>query len=533
MCDKAIDLEIINCDLTTNSLRAKWLDIKTKVLSLNMDVRLERIEQGAFSSDIFSDTHTITIQNSQIAKLDSVFHGLSSLTTLNFYGAQFLEITGNAFTELSNLQTLNLDSNSFPIRLENVTGSDLYSTITYVSVRHSEIRSLPSRCFAGVPRLRNINLQGSEISYIDPEAFDGASQELLDVYLNDNLLSTVDTGVFSQAILRRSLKINLENNPWNCDCSPGMKELQMLMTSPSTMYKFPGDVRCSEPVALADLNIRTADMECLPATTTISTISSTVYQKLSTPYVSTTERQISPSEITTKKEMQTPPYDTTVSAQTTNRDDSGENDGSSRSTLSTRPTRPPLLLCPIDDNGLLTAELTISIDNGHRFNLTEVEEGVVHVKIHPSFQHNVNLFWFMNIFMEFDPVHLYERKMSCRSDLEQSVLVRDLIVNSIYTFCMVPITKPEISPFDCLSIYLQPSKADRPWLRNRDRLMTFGVVAMLILTMFVLGVVMSCLCCRKPPNIFSWKFDSARTSQDVIMMPPLPKRNKTSIPYKR
>lgn len=519
VCDKSIDLVLADCEFKGNTLKENWLDIKTKVLFLEIDATLEKIERGAFSANIFSGTHTITFHNSQITKLDSVFEGLSSLATLSFYGAQFQEITADAFDDLLNLHTLNLEKNAHLIRLENITGSSTYSNLLSVSLRYNQIRSIPSASFVGVPRLQTIYLHSSLIDYIDSDAFNGAGPDLSNVYLNDNILSLVEAGAFSQALQRTSLYIYLEGNPIHCICYPGLKELQMLMNNGYTSNNFQGEVLCASPAEVAGTPVRDVDLACVPPVIPV---------ERSTPYVSTTlETSVNtPVHLTTT--------DSTTHPNSDNPEESVEDDSSSSSfSLPTRPPpRPPVLECPSDGDGVFTAELTISFENGHRFNLTEMEEGAVLVKIHPKCEDYVYLLWFMNTFLEFEPSLPFERSLACRSGLDSHVLVENLTTDSIYTFCMVSVLSPYITPFDCLSIYLQPTKLDRPWLKNRDRLMAYVVVSVMILIVFALGIIVSCLCIRKSRRTLGKKLRTTTTSQDMMIMPPLPKRNTRMMLHK-
>lgn len=504
----SIELSLVNCEFSEKSLRGKWLDIKSKVLRLEIDSNLERIEAGAFNHNIFSGTHTLTIKNSQIMKLESVFAGLSSLTTLSFYGAQFQEIMGDAFSELANLHTLNLEENEHTIRLENVTGSSLYTNILSVSLRYNDIRSMPAQSFIGVPSLQNIFLQGSRIAYIDPQAFEDSGDNLRDVHLNDNLLSTVEPGVFPTALKKSSLHIYLEGNPFHCFCTDGMAEMQSLMNSGTTSSNFPGEVDCQSPPAQTGVLVKDASLDCHLTTTA---------RVLSTPFVSTTTTPRTPPTTV----IGTPSHHTTLRTTPLFSDDP---DGTtSDEVIHTR--TPPLAVCPSNVDGTPIAELTIIQKSGHRFNLTEVDDGAVLVQVHPNAQDYVYLLWFMNTFLEYDSGVPCERSMACRAEMETSLLIENLTTNSVYTFCMISVINPEVTPFECLSIYLQPSKFDQAWLTNRDRPKAYTILAVIILTMFVLGVFLTCLCLRRSINSHRGQIHATSTSHDVMRMPPLPKRN--------
>lgn len=485
---------------------------------MSLDSNLERIEDGAFSATIFSDTHTLTIRNSQILRLENVFGGLSNVNTLSFYGAEFQEITTDAFAGLLNLQTLEIEENGYLLALANITGGSIYNTITSVSLRGSEIRSVAARSLVGVPRLRNIYLQESRISHIDSEAFAEAGTDLLDMHFEDNMLTTVDVGVFSNVIKRKSVRIYLERNPWNCECSQGMQELQMLMAVPFTASNFPGDVYCSTPDDVMNVGVQEADLGC--PETTMSKDPST--EPIRTPSMDTT------SSTTTAA---TPPINTPVHNTTAKPRDTTRPDDRLSSTVEdgVRPTRPVLECSSVGDDDDFMAQMTVICEGGHRFNVTEVEEGTVLVTFHwIGHDEIVQLFWFLNSALDFRPGHSYERTFECRSELESSMVIGNLVSNSIYTFCLMPLTKPEFSPFDCLSISLQPAMGDRPWLRNRDRVLAYVVITLTLLIVFCMGILLTFLCLKHRPNTFIRQMHSITTSQEVMIMPPLPKRNRTT-----
>lgn len=446
--------------------------------------------------------HSLTFRNSELKTLQkSTFLGLSSLTKLIFDGSIFIEITDDAFSELVILETVTIEKNLYPMSLKNITGSTLYPTITTVILRYNDIRTIPREAFVGVPGVRILSLTHSRINWIEEGAFDNVNEDLKEIYLNENFLYTLPSDTLvtlaNPISERSSLLIYLADNPWFCNCEMGMQALwSMAKFEPS---RFPGDIICAGPESLANMSLKdVAKVEDLVCS-----------EFPSTPIIITTNQP-------------TPAYNTTITTVPTD----------SSSTVSADNTRPSynLYQCPSSDDGILTTELTIMFEYGHRFNVTEVDEGVVLVQVYPAGEEFVHFFWFMNTFLEFDPALSHERTMPCRSDLKDSLRIEGLASDSIYTFCMVPSLQQFLSPLHCMSVYLQPSKADRPWLTNRDRMKVYLVIAIAVLFVFVLGVILTYLCIRRIPKYVSGSSGKAqKTSHDPMIMPPLPKRNPTML----
>ncbi|XP_014262378.1 protein singed wings 2 isoform X2 [Cimex lectularius] len=127
--------------------------------------------------------------------------------------------------------------------------------------------------FTSIPRnTTTLNLSGNKISDLSPLAIGQAYSSVFDIYLDDNLIRSVDvleganwiknfrvlslrdndikmlpTYAFDNAFEknRYALEIYLGNNPWICDChfTPGFKELLLKYR---TLIRDINDIRCAE-----------------------------------------------------------------------------------------------------------------------------------------------------------------------------------------------------------------------------------------------------------------------------------------------
>lgn len=123
------------------------------------------------------------------------------------------------------------------ISLNSQIFSDMTS-IRLVNLSHGEISQIHSNAFQNSENLGEIDLSSSLIFTIHPNAFDDLSNVSL-LNLNGNLIRLFEKSIFQQLLI--SIKrIDLDNNPIQCDCS-----LEWYLEQRSHRFKLP-DV-CTGP----------------------------------------------------------------------------------------------------------------------------------------------------------------------------------------------------------------------------------------------------------------------------------------------
>ncbi|KAM8904774.1 leucine-rich repeat-containing protein 3-like [Spinachia spinachia] len=103
----------------------------------------------------------------------------------------------------------------------------------------NRISSVPRDAFAGLHRLRDLDLSHNAVESVDVGAFEGVSGSLRTLDLSNNQLSSLPKDTFAKLHAR----VRLSHNPWHCDCSL-QEALRELRLDPETA----NDVSCSTAV---------------------------------------------------------------------------------------------------------------------------------------------------------------------------------------------------------------------------------------------------------------------------------------------
>jgi Leucine Rich Repeat (LRR) protein len=128
-------------------------------------------------------------------------------------------------------------------------------SIRLVNLSHSDISRIHSYVFKDCENIGEIDLSSSLISNIDSNAFDHLHNVSL-LNLNGNLIRSFEKSVFQQ-LINSIKKINLDNNPIQCDCS-----LEWYLEQRSNRFKLP-DV-CTGPIGYECLSPNELQQSQLP-----------------------------------------------------------------------------------------------------------------------------------------------------------------------------------------------------------------------------------------------------------------------------
>lgn len=245
---KEWDLEFEGCRFNKHTLGPGWLTIDQPIASLRFLFKshlLERIEKNAFHAEIFEATESLDLDNVLIKKINSdTFDGLSSLRSLRVSSTILAEVTKDAFVRSVNLTRLTIKG-GWKLKTTKITAGKKYSQVEEISYAGTQyIAKIEKESFKSVPNLRAINFARTNLKSIESGAFKGAADQLLQVNLSGNALTTLPSGLLNDIAKRRGAVIDLTENPWQCNC--GLVELQRLLSDKSTRGAFVDidNIRC-------------------------------------------------------------------------------------------------------------------------------------------------------------------------------------------------------------------------------------------------------------------------------------------------
>jgi len=134
------------------------------------------------------------------------------------------------------------------------------SNLHHLDLSHNQLTILDSDQLPSLPSLRILDLSNNLIVTIHRDSFSGLGGTMVRVDLSGNNLSSLSWIIFSHL---PSLKhLNIERNPWHCDCSLGSLHSEL-----TKMNIYPGEPSCSTPRHLSNKawsSLTSAEFTCKP-----------------------------------------------------------------------------------------------------------------------------------------------------------------------------------------------------------------------------------------------------------------------------
>lgn len=254
-----VSLSIRNSGLSNinNEVFAGMTVLKT------LDLRYNNL--SAFSEDVFSGldslqdlylsyNHFTTLLPNFFAHLPTLVHvqldgnrgfqfsssmfgnveNTSNLTHISCASCNIAEISAatEALSKVMTLRDLNLSSNrltSLPPRIFEAN-----QRLETLRLDNCLIKNVSEGSFAGLIHLRKLNLSTNEIQNLPTGLFDVSKKSLRFVFLDSNALTTLDENLLEWSSLS---ELQLENNPWTCDCDiEWLRQFQIDLTNVTYVY---------------------------------------------------------------------------------------------------------------------------------------------------------------------------------------------------------------------------------------------------------------------------------------------------------
>ncbi|XP_060810954.1 uncharacterized protein LOC106137908 isoform X2 [Amyelois transitella] len=217
-------LTFVNPYFEHETMPAQWLsNLRSSIYRLNI-IRgnLRFIAPQAFMSLFAGNIEILVFEGITISNWAAdMLVGLSSLQRLDIKLCNIMNVQRNslrAVDETLKVIMFTYNGNWNPV---NISGSTEMSALETVDFSFNIFNSILSNTsFTGLRNCKILYLNSCNITALGPGAFDSLDSIEV-IYLNNNLLVTVPVGLFDGLINRVNPKprINLQDNPWYCDCS--------------------------------------------------------------------------------------------------------------------------------------------------------------------------------------------------------------------------------------------------------------------------------------------------------------------------
>ncbi|XP_020297958.1 leucine-rich repeat transmembrane protein FLRT3-like [Pseudomyrmex gracilis] len=434
-----------------NKLQKNWLKTKLAINKLTfINCSLTTLDEEAFASQIFQKTTKLHLWNNKISVLrKATFNHLPNLQEFFIEGNKLIEAERNLLNGVANsLESLSLQGvvgNNAVLR--NITGANVLSKVTILSLRFNNIPTVESSLFFGVPYVNSLYLSNSHVMTVCANAFEPMSKTVLQITLDNNNIASLPKGLFN-SIIRHHPKFGLtiHDNPWHCDCD--LKWLQDMIT------RYP-DVIISKTMAICSSPKKNADKSFLYA------------------------------------EFCNETTDTTIGADLTTCDEAEPT--TAKSTSTTESTQIIHIKCNTVDQLLqLNYSHQLFVTNDLElplrlvdFYATELDNGSVKITL-PNTRY-VSLIWFNNdARLNVDSLR---QSVRCISKVRSHYVLDNVEPQASYTICSSDNVK--FSPLNCLGLTTRVVSSSGSWLSKIDTKVIIAVfVSSLIFVCLVSAVLM-------------------------------------------
>lgn len=242
-----------NATIPTRWIYSKRFSIHNIIIDMAL---LTHIEDYAFDTDSFRHLYSLIMTNLAIQSLGpNTLQGLDNLSILELRSSLIIRfppilppiantifrihITGN---DLSRSQTQSIDqlSNGFAV-----------DTLQHLIIHLNLMDSLNRQSFVNYGSIQFLDLSSCRIQYLVTETFYPIRKTLIYLDLGGNFLKNLPIGMLTYILTKPILGINLEYNPWKCDCH--LLELQRAMINDDNMLY--NNVLCQEPFRFSKIPV--------------------------------------------------------------------------------------------------------------------------------------------------------------------------------------------------------------------------------------------------------------------------------------
>ncbi|XP_078656538.1 uncharacterized protein LOC144902789 [Branchiostoma floridae x Branchiostoma belcheri] len=211
-------------------------DLPTTIWYLDLrSNQITTLSQSDFSR--YNSLSYLHLHGNHISTINSqAFHQLSDLTNLDLSQNHLTSLRPDMFTGLGNLVGLNLYNND----ISDIQAGTFSPTpqLRNLHLDNNHIQTIPNNLLVNVSFLRSLRLSNNNITMFPFE--DLSRNEISLLYLDNNQMTALSW--LDYDILTSISDVNIDNNPWQCDCR--MVDFRLKMNG---SRHFENQVNCSQP----------------------------------------------------------------------------------------------------------------------------------------------------------------------------------------------------------------------------------------------------------------------------------------------
>ncbi|KAI8509603.1 hypothetical protein Bbelb_120310 [Branchiostoma belcheri] len=193
-----------------------------------------------------------------------MFVGLGNLQHFSLNNNQLASLPAGIFVGLGNLERLDLGSNNIH-SIE--AGTFIHTTkLRRLELQYNSISTITADTFGNLLQLQTLRLDHNNINTFPVEALSNLNISVLsELRLDSNQLETLPPMAYD--ILASISTVNIDNNPWQCDCRMAPFRQRM-----SGSYPFENQTICAGPANLTGQLLRDVNPEDLICEETTQTL---------------------------------------------------------------------------------------------------------------------------------------------------------------------------------------------------------------------------------------------------------------------
>ncbi|XP_037811285.1 uncharacterized protein LOC119603348 [Lucilia sericata] len=474
---------------------------------------ITKIKSNAFNSPLFRNTFVLSLSHMNITKVESgALLGLYSLKYLTIK-SHIQKLAPAIFQPVqTTLVNLKLNANLRINGNGSLFGVSYMPNLIYLDLSNNIFNgSLCKHFFKSMPNLKYLIITESQIQHIEKDAFEDLREKLTFVNLSKNFLTTLSAAVLEPILVtQRIAMLNLANNHWICSC--WLQELANLYKE--YRLQFMEVLYCKAPHHLYGVTLDEVDFEkenCVvtgttqqdtveekevetvtePETSTVKSTTSKDYGSGSSSPVENSSDYVQSNELSStesSKVLKMRCFDPNASGQTSREADILPSDEPIESSVETFSDNSEHLQLPAPTYDF---ELQLIPENNS-----------VIVSISTPSQFGILVIWFSeqleSSVIVYDETSLdYECKRYDAPDL----IVGPLQENTTYTFCLLGAMENDISPFDCLPLYVPPKRQENIWISEDNKQFTIGMLCLIFLLSTIAGALIAYFGIKAYPDL--------------------------------